>query len=70
MFLMKLSVKKLNSCLVVALNRTPGEILRESDRLLSCLASQGVEISEEKNIPPGENLMALGILSAIIASGK
>lgn len=52
------------------LGRTPGDILREADALTSRLRSQGVEISEEKNVPHGAILVALGILSTILSTNK
>ena len=52
------------------LGRTPGDILWKTDALTSRLQSQGVEISEEKNVSPGAILVALGILSALLSSSK
>ncbi len=45
-------------------------LLDEVDALTARLRSQGVEVTDEKLVSPGAILVALGILAAILASGK
>ena len=46
------------------------DLLTEADTLAARLRFQGVEVTDAKLVSPGAILVALGILAAILASGK
>jgi transcriptional regulator with XRE-family HTH domain len=52
------------------LGQSPGEVTREADQLAGRLKSQGVEVKDDKGIPPAAILVGLGILLALLAASK
>lgn len=52
------------------LGLTPGALLTEADVLVARLQAQGVEVSEEKPESQAGLLVALGILTALLAASR
>jgi transcriptional regulator with XRE-family HTH domain len=52
------------------LNVAPSEILARTDRWATQLNHRGVSVTDEKEVPKGALLVALGLLATIVAVAK